>query len=144
MPFNLIFTYTTLASCISSKVCMHDVNPWKVLRKQKICSLVNLWWAISIVWDTGKSSPFAEDATVNSLLPQARRKLRMLYMQRLNWNNRIKQDIIHRQVMQTIRRYRNEDDMDFDEALKAAIDRRKYLFSWLIKDDPSTGNLKKR
>lgn len=76
-----------------------------------------------------KSSPFAEDATVNSLLPQARRKLRMLYMQRLNWNNRIKQDIIHRQVMQTIRRYRNEDDMDFDEALKAAIDRRKYLFN---------------
>lgn len=50
-------------------------------------------------------------------------------MQRLNWNNRIKQDIIHRQVMQTIRRYRNEDDMDFDEALKAAIDRRKFLFN---------------
>ena len=63
----------------------------------------------------------------NSLLPSARCKLRKLYLRRLKWYSRIKQNKIHRQVMHTARRLMNEDSMDREEALEAAVERRKFL-----------------
>lgn len=68
----------------------------------------------------------------NSLLPLARRKLRRLYLHRLKWYNRIKQDEIQRQVMHTARRLMNEDGMDWEEALEAAVARRKFPLNRLI------------
>lgn len=68
----------------------------------------------------------------NSLLPLARRKLRRLYLHRLKWYNRIKQDEIHRQVMHSALRLMKEDGMDWEEALEAAVARRKFLLNRLI------------
>ena len=38
--------------------------------------------------------------------------------------------------MQTVRRFINEGDMDFDEALESAIDRGKFLLNLLFKKRP--------
>ena len=59
-----------------------------------------------------------------------------LTLQRLRWNNRIKRDEIHRQVMQTVWCFMNEDNADFDEALKSAIGRRNFLLNRLFKKTP--------
>ncbi|PFX15461.1 hypothetical protein AWC38_SpisGene20314 [Stylophora pistillata] len=67
-----------------------------------------------------------------SLLPLARRNLRRIYLHRLKWYNHIKQDKIHRQAMYTARRLMNEYGMDWEEALEAAVDRRKFLLNRLI------------
>ncbi|PFX34406.1 hypothetical protein AWC38_SpisGene676 [Stylophora pistillata] len=68
----------------------------------------------------------------NSLLPSARCKLRKLYLRRLKWYSRIKQNKIHRQVMHTARRLMNEDSMDREEALEAAVERRKFPLNRLL------------
>ena len=72
--------------------------------------------------DEGKSQEFAENAAFNILLPVSRRRLRRTYLERLErlkWTHRIKHDAIHRKVMTTLRRFIEEDDMDFDEAAES-------------------------
>ena len=43
--------------------------------------------------------------------------------------HRIKHDAIHHKVMKTLRRFIEEDDMDFDEA---AVAKRKFLLNRLM------------
>ena len=45
----------------------------------------------------------------------------------------IKHDAIHRKVMKTLRRFIEEDDMDFDEAAESAVAKRKFLLHRLMK-----------
>ena len=48
------------------------------------------------------------------------------------WTHRIKHDAIHRKVMKTLRRFIEEDDMDFDEAAESAVAKRKFLLNRLM------------
>ena len=66
--------------------------------------------------DMGKTQNYAENAALNVQLPVSRKRLTRTYLQRLLWNHRIKYDTLYRKVMLTLRRFINEDDMDFDEA----------------------------
>jgi len=83
--------------------------------------------------DKGKSQIYAENAAFNALLPVSRRRLRRTYLERLKWTHRIQHDAIHRKVMKTLRRFIEEDDMDFDEAAESAVAKRKFLLSRLMK-----------
>ena len=40
---------------------------------------------------------------------------------------------IHRKVMKTLRRFIEEDDMDFDETAESAVAKRKFLLNRLMK-----------
>ena len=62
-----------------------------------------------------------------------RRRLRRTYLERLKWTHHIKHDAIHRKVMKTLRRFIEEDDMDFDEAAESAVAKRKFLLNRLMK-----------
>ena len=68
----------------------------------------------------------------NALLPVWRGRLRKAYLERLKWIRRIKLDTIHRKVMKTLRRFIDEDDMDFDEAAESAVEKRKFLLFLLL------------
>ena len=83
--------------------------------------------------DRGKSQHYAENAAFNVLLPVSRRRLRRTYLERLKWTHHIKHDAIHRKVMKTLRRFIEEDDMDFDEATESAVAKRKFLLNRLMK-----------
>ena len=63
--------------------------------------------------DRGKSQHYAENAFFNALLPVSRRRLRRTYLERLKWTHHVKHDAMHRKVMKTLRRFTEEDDMDF-------------------------------
>ena len=41
----------------------------------------------------------------------------------------MKHDVIDRKVMKTLRRFIEEDDMDFDEAAESAVAKRKFLIN---------------
>ena len=79
--------------------------------------------------DRGKSQAYAENAAFNALLPESRRKLRKIYLERLKWTHRIKLDAIHRKVVKTLRHFIEEDDMDFYEAAESAVEKRKFLLN---------------
>ncbi|PFX15061.1 hypothetical protein AWC38_SpisGene20735 [Stylophora pistillata] len=104
-----------------------SVNPWSELKQE-----VKDDMKTSLAEQEEEQEKQGASENDNSLLPSARRKLRRLYLRRLKWYNRIKQDKIHRQVMHTARRLMNEDGMDREEALEAAVDRRKFLLNRLI------------
>ena len=48
----------------------------------------------------------------------------------------MKHDVIHRKVMKTLRRFIEEDDMDFDEAAESAVAKQKILINRVMKKKP--------
>ena len=83
--------------------------------------------------DKGKPQDYAEIAPFNALLPVSKRSLRRTYLERLKWTHRIKHDVIHRKVTKTLRRFIEEDDMDFDEAAESEVAKRKFLINRVMK-----------
>ena len=109
-------------------------DPWLPLR-QKVGESINETYLREVqqFLDRGKSQHYAENAAFNALLPVSRRRLRRTYLERLKWTHHIKHDAIHRKVMKTLRRFTEEDDMDFDEAAESAVAKRKFLLNRLMK-----------
>ena len=111
-----------------------EPDPWRPLR-QKVGEDINETYLKEVqqFLDRGKSQHYAENAAFNALLPVSRRRLRRTYLERLKWTHHIKHDAIHRKVMKTLRRFIEEDDMDFDEAAESAVAKRKFLLNRLMK-----------
>ena len=47
----------------------------------------------------------------------------------------LRKNRVHRQVMNTRDEFTNNNDFDHDEALEAAVDKRKFLLKLLLKDN---------
>ena len=87
----------------------------------------------------------AEHRASSLLIPAYRKRLRILYLDYLKWHQVLKTDPVHKQVMKTLRRFMDDDEMDYAEAAEAAINKRKYLLNRLIKyedvsEETSNGN----
>ena len=110
-----------------------DYDLWRPLRQKVGQDFKELYWnKVQQFLDRGKSQIYANNAAFNALLPAWRGRLQKAYLERLKWIHHIKLDTIHRKVMKTLRRFIDEDDMDFDEA--AAVERRKFLLNRVVKE----------
>ena len=110
-----------------------EPDPWSPLRQKVGEDLKETYLKdVQQFLDRGKSQHYAENASFNALLPVSRRRLRRTYLQRLKWTHHIKHDAIHHKVMKTLRRFIEEDDMDFDEAAESAVAKRKFLLNRLM------------
>ena len=74
----------------------------------------------------------AEIQVSHRLLPVYRKKLGHLYLQYVRWYHDLKTDPVHKKVMKTIRSFMEDDEMDYTEAVEAAISKRKYLLNSLF------------
>ena len=75
------------------------------------------------------------DQAYSNVLPKLQKELiESVYMQRLMWMAQLKNDPIHRKIMQTKNALMKNDDFDPEEAMEAAIDKRKFLIRRLLKD----------
>ena len=111
-----------------------EPDPWRPLRHKVGEDLKETYLKeVQQFLDSGKSQHYAENAAFNALLPASRRRLRRTYLERLKLTHHIKHDAIHRKVMKTLRRFIEEDDMDFDEAAESAVAKRKFLLNRLMK-----------
>ncbi|XP_020619861.1 guanine nucleotide-binding protein-like 3 homolog [Orbicella faveolata] len=111
-----------------------ESDPWSPLRQYVGEDIKETYLKeVQQFLDKGRSQNYAENAAFNALLPVSRRRLRRTYLERLKWTHRIKHDAIHRKVMKTLRRFIEEDDMDFDEAAESAVAKRKFLLKRLMK-----------
>ena len=111
-----------------------EPDPWSPLRQKVGEDLKETYLKeVQQFLDRGKSQHYAENAAFNALLPVNRRRLRRTYFERLKWTHHIKHDAIHHKVMKTLRRFIEEDDVDFDEAAELAVAKRKFLLNRLMK-----------
>ena len=118
----------------------NEPDPWKPLREKVGEDLEESYLKeVQQFLDKGKTQDYAEIAAFNALLPVSKRRLRRTYLERLKWTHRIKHDVndvIHRKVMKTLRRFIEEDDMDFDAAAESAVAKRKFLINRVMKKKP--------
>ena len=77
--------------------------------------------------NTGLDAETATDEATSTLLPKLQKDLEDIYVERLMWMHEMKKDPVHRKIMQTKREFMENDDFDPQEALEAAIDKRKFL-----------------
>ena len=75
-----------------------------------------------------------EQTAYSYVLPKLQKELESVYMQRLMWMAQLKNDPIHRKIMQTKNVLMKNDDFDPEEAMEATIDKRKFLIRRLLKD----------
>ena len=62
-------------------------------------------------------------------------------MHYLKWFRRLKRDPGHEAVMKTLRRFMDEEeDVDYEEAADAAVDRRKFLLNRIFQQRPFPKN----
>ena len=69
-----------------------------------------------------------------NILPKIQKELESIYMERLLWMQQLKKDPIHQKIMQTRDSFVDTDDFDPDEAMEAAVNKRKFLIKRLLKD----------
>ena len=68
------------------------------------------------------------------VLPAFQKELADVYMNNLAWMTALRKDPIHEKIMATRDDYVNNDMFDQDEAIAAAVDKRKFLLKRLLED----------
>ena len=83
---------------------------------------------------SGLDKQSAEEKAYSSILPKLQKELENIYMERLMWMKQLKNDPVHKKIMQTRDAFMDSDDFDPEEAMEAAVDKRKFLINRLLKD----------
>ena len=55
-------------------------------------------------------------------------------MDRLQWMSQMKKDPVHKKIMETRKRFVEDESFDPDEAMEAAIEKRKFLLQRMLED----------
>ena len=84
--------------------------------------------------NTGLDEQSAKDKAFSNMLPKHQKELENIYMERLVWMRQLKKDPVHKKIMHTKNALVENDDFDPEEALEAAVDKRKFLIRRLLKD----------
>ncbi len=77
------------------------------------------------------------------LLPQLNETFREKYVNLLKHVRSMTNDSTHRKIVDTAKRFRNEDEMDWEESIEEAVNRRKFLLArelnkWTLDVDTDT------
>jgi hypothetical protein len=83
--------------------------------------------------NTGLDEQSAKDKAFSNILPKLQKELENIYMERLVWMRQLKKDPVHKNIMHTKDALVENDDFDPEEALEAAVDKRKFLIRRLLK-----------
>ena len=76
----------------------------------------------------------AKQEAFEKILPVFQKKLGDVYMDNLAWMKALKKDPIHKKIMATRDDYVNNNMFDPDEAIAAAVKKRKFLLKRLLED----------
>ena len=74
------------------------------------------------------------ETAYSNILPELQKELKSIYLQRLQWIQQLKKDPVHKKIMQTRNSLVNDDDFDPEEAMNAAVNKRKFLINRHLKD----------
>ena len=75
-----------------------------------------------------------EKAYLNVLPMLLQKELESIYLERLLWMKQLKNDPLHKKIMQTKDAFVDDNDFDPEEAMEAAVNKRKFHIKRLLKD----------
>ena len=68
------------------------------------------------------------------MLHKLQKELESIYIERLLWMKQLKKDPVHKKIMHTKDEFVENDDFGPEEALEAAVDKRKFLIKGVLKN----------
>ena len=76
----------------------------------------------------------AKENAFSNIMPYLQKELESIYLERLLWMRQLKKDPVHKKIMHTKDALVKNDDFDPEEAIEAAIAKRKFLIKRLLND----------
>ena len=105
-----------------------EADPWRALIDEATAELHTKHSELAQSFkNEGFSEIDAKKQAFAAILPELRKELGNVYMDRLQWMTQLKRDPVHRKIMKTRDAFVAEDEFDPDEALVAAVKKRKFL-----------------
>ena len=112
-----------------------EVNPWRVLIHEDAAELrTKPNELVQSFENNGFSEIDAKKQAFSEILPELQKELGNIYLVRLQWMFEMKRDPVHRKIMKTKDAFVDEDEFDPDEALAAAVRKRKFLLKRMLED----------
>ena len=76
---------------------------------------------------------FAKDRAYSNILPKLQKELENIYMECIVWMRQLKKDPVHKKITHIKDELVENDEFDPEEAMGAAVDKRKFLIRRLLK-----------
>ena len=114
-----------------SEIKEEKADPWmpmveEAMQKHKA--------AFQEMTQSGLDEKTAGETAYSNILPELQKELESIHLQRLQWIQQLKKDPVHKKIMQTKNALVNDDDFDPEEAMEAAVNKRKFLIKRRLKD----------
>ena len=112
-----------------------EADPWRALIDEATAELHTKHSELVQSFENeGFSKIDAKKQAFAAILPELRKELGNVYMDRLQWMTQLKRDPVHRKIMKTRDALVADDEFDPDEALVAAVKKRKFLLERMLED----------
>ena len=112
-----------------------EADPWRALIDEATAELHTKHSELVHSFENdGFSEIDAKKQAFAAILPELRKELGNVYMDRLQWMSQLKRDPVHRKIMKTRDAFVADDEFDPDEALAAAVKKRKFLLERMLED----------
>ena len=112
-----------------------ELDPWTTLINDAASKVRDQYEDIlQALLMEGHDESEAKEEAFEKILPVFQKELADVYMNNLAWMKALRKDPIHKEIMATRDDYVNNDMFDQDEAIAAAVDKRKFLLKRLLED----------
>ena len=112
-----------------------ELDPWSTLINDAASKVRDQYENIlQAILMEGHDESEAKQEAFEKILPIFQKELADVYMNNLAWMKALRKDPIHKKIMTTRDDYVNNDMFDQDEAIAAAVDKRKFLLKRLLED----------
>ena len=74
------------------------------------------------------------EKAMHSIRSSLEKEARKVYLENLQWIRKLRKDPNHKKVMESKRRFIDEDEFDSEEATEAAVQKRKHLLKKIINE----------
>ena len=112
-----------------------EADPWRAIIDEATAELhTKHSELVQSFKNDGFSKIDAKKQAFAAILPELRKELGNVYMDRLQWMSQLKRDPVNRKIMKTRDAFVADDEFDPDEALVAAVKKRKFLLERMLED----------
>lgn len=105
------------------------INIWKYIKEEAWTSELQEMFRTKKIalLEEGMPASDAHQAAYKHVLPTLRQNIRRVYMDKIQLNMKLRHDRVHKQILATKRKLEDEEDFDSEEAMRYAVQKRKYL-----------------
>ena len=113
-----------------------EIDPWSTLINDAASKVRDQYDDIlqALLMEGHDDESEAKQEAFEKILPVFQKELGDVYMDNLAWMKALKKNPIHKKIMATRDEYVNNNMFDPDEAIAAAVKKRKFLLKRLLED----------